>query len=265
MRDHYEYGCGVVTLGVDLAASPKRTAVCWIDWADGRAEIRDARAGATDEELLGWFERADKVGIDAPFGWPDAFVESIASHREGRPWPGHPMEHLRLRETDRHAHERTGIWPLSVSSNLVAIPAMRCAGLLSRYGAVHGPVPRDGSGKLVEVYPAAALKRWGLPHSGYKGKANAASRAKLVQQLRDRTEPWLAASDEIWGDCSENDDVLDAVVAALAARAAATGRCAQISAALTAAASREGWIRLPHPDSLSSLATVTARHNRLRS
>jgi hypothetical protein len=36
----------VITVGVDLAAEPKGTAVASIDWSDGRAVIRDLVIGA---------------------------------------------------------------------------------------------------------------------------------------------------------------------------------------------------------------------------
>jgi predicted nuclease with RNAse H fold len=248
----------VVTLGVDLAASPKRTAVCWIHWADGKAKARDPHTGATDEELLESFERADKVGIDAPFGWPDAFVEAVGAHHRGEPWPTAGDKDLQYRATDRAVRESTGLWPLSVSSDRIGVTAMRAARLLGKLAIQGTPVVRDGSGKLVEVYPAAALKQWRLPSTGYKGTSKAEPRAKLVQQLRDRTRTWLTASDDVWHDCEKSDDVLDALVAALVARAAATGHCDPIPLAMVATARREGWIHLPHPDSLPLLVTTPA-------
>lgn len=32
-------------------------------------------------------ERADKVGIDVPFGWPDAFVSAVRGYGQFQPWP----------------------------------------------------------------------------------------------------------------------------------------------------------------------------------
>jgi len=244
----------VLTLGVDLAANPKRTAVCEIHWADGKGEIRDARVGATDDELLDAFERADKVGIDAPFGWPDAFVESVTAYHEGKPWPRYATERLRLRETDLFVHEQTGIWPLSVSSNLIAVTAMRCALLLSLYEQRHGPVLRDGSGKLVEVYPAAALRVWRQEFAGYKGKANASKRAALVGWLQVTTTSWLRAGDEVWGPCQQTDHVFDALIASLVARLAAAGYCWKVPEGATGCSRREGWIAIPQQSTLSNLA-----------
>ncbi len=44
--------------------------------------------------------------------------------------------------------------PLSVSTDRIALPAMGAASLLSR---LPERAPLDGSGVIVEVYPAAAL------------------------------------------------------------------------------------------------------------
>jgi hypothetical protein len=63
-----------------------------------------------------------------------------------------------------------GVNPLSVSADRIAHAAFRCAGLLARLAALGEPVDRAGSGVVVEVYPAAALRRLGLTHRGYKSR-----------------------------------------------------------------------------------------------
>ena len=76
---------------------------------------------------------------------------------------------LAFRRTDQVVHAATGRWPLSVSADRIAYPAMRCAGLLARLAATGRPVRRSGIDSLVaEVYPAAALRIWELPTAGYK-------------------------------------------------------------------------------------------------
>ena len=99
---------------------------------------------------------------------------------------------------------------------------MRCAGLLAQLAAEGGSVDRSGAGVVVEVYPAAALKHWGLPFRGYKAAANAAVRGEVVDRLAAAT-PWLRF-DAYEPACRQSDLALDAVVAALNARAAAVGR-----------------------------------------
>ncbi len=109
-REHHTEGGLVKTLGIDLAARPKKTAACMIEWRDGRATVQRLDAGHGDPVLCRLIAEADRVGIDAPFGWPDEFVEAVAGHHGLRPWPG--VDHadadefraiLSYRETDTHS------------------------------------------------------------------------------------------------------------------------------------------------------------------
>src|ERR1700754_3144816 len=101
------------TLGIDLAAQDKNTAHCAIEWISERASVELPRAGRPEGELLDVMQRADWIGIDVPFGWPDAIVLAIADYAETGEtgeWPEHaPPEKLRYRG-DRpvraHAHRR---------------------------------------------------------------------------------------------------------------------------------------------------------------
>ncbi|GGD10631.1 DUF429 domain-containing protein [Nocardioides daphniae] len=107
-------------------------------------------------------------------------------------------------------------------------------------------VGRTGrAGPVVEVYPAAALKLWGLPHQGYKGRepANARRRAALVQ-LIGCVLPWLQLGE--YADlCIQTDDALDAVLCAAIAGLARRGETDEIPTEHLAAAAVEGWIALP--------------------
>jgi predicted nuclease with RNAse H fold len=84
---HYEYALFVLTVGIDLASQPERTAVCWIRWNRGCAEAYHIECKATDGHLIEAVEQADKVGIDVPFGWPDAFVKAVTAYAETGRWP----------------------------------------------------------------------------------------------------------------------------------------------------------------------------------
>ena len=218
----------MVTLGVDLASQPKRTATCLIRWGRGSARVETLSLGATDAELHELFTRADKIGIDAPFGWPEPFTRAVAAYSAETVWPSTDIPPLRFRRTDEFVRERLGRWPLSVSSDLIAVPAMRAVRLLAETAAAGEAVDRSGGGRFVEVYPAAALHVWGFPSRGYKRTKGAASRARLVSDLAERTEDWLILCKEDRARCTASDDMLDALVAALVARAAAIGRCEPI-------------------------------------
>lgn len=120
---------------------------------------------------------------------------------------------------------------------------MRCAGLLGRLAAAGQPVDRSGAGVVVEVYPAAALKHWGLTYRSYKGTANTTVRQQLVDTLT-AAAPWLSLGDHEQA-CRRSDHALDAVIAAINARSAAVGLTATPAAEQLDAARTEGWIALP--------------------
>ena len=245
----------VVTLGIDLASplQAKRTATCKVEWSDSKAHALDVILGGDDEVLLARICGADRVGIDAPFGWPDEFVDAVVAHKTLRCWPDCSVNTLRLRETDRFVKSETALNPLSVSADKIGVTAMRAAKLLSRLAAAGQPVDRTGSGRLVEVYPAAALKRWGFPHKGYKKTNASEKRRALVAAIETRTATWLHLQDHVREACEVNDDALDALIAALVARAAALNLCEPIPQESKERAGREGWIALPKLGSLDNL------------
>ena len=244
----------MVTLGVDLASQPKRTATCLIRWDGGSAHVETLSMGATDSDLHELFRRADKIGIDAPFGWPVRFTRAIADYSASTIWPSVDVPRLRFRRTDEVAKQTMGRWPLSVSSDLIAVPAMRAVRLLAETAATGEAIDRSGGRRFVEVYPAAALSIWGFPSRGYKRARGATVRAELVRDFAEQTTDWLTLSEEDWAQCRASDDMLDALVAALVARAAATGHCEPIPPDDQEIANEEGWIALPQTGSLDQLA-----------
>jgi hypothetical protein len=249
----------VITLGIDLASRPERTAACAIEWTDARARVVDIACGQDDDALVKRIAGADKAGLDVPFGWPHAFVEAVARFHAGGDWPEAALTALRFRETDRVVAARTGRWPLSVSTDLIGVPAFRAARLFGRLAGEHVAVDRAGGGRLVEVYPAAALRLWGMASTGYKRRQGRPSLGRLLGALRQRTRGWLEVDAAARRLCVRSDDALDALVAALIARAAALGLCAPPPPEHMARAAVEGWIALPEPDSLRFLAGFSRR------
>jgi predicted nuclease with RNAse H fold len=243
-RDHL---C-VITLGIDLAASDAKTACCEIDWAPRPAAVTLLEVGASDERLVALVSRAERVGIDCPLGWPDIFVEAVNRYQKGSAWPDVPRELMRFRRTDIHVAER-GRWPLSVSTDRIGVTAMRCAALLTHLGVT----ARDGSDKIAEVYPAAALRAWEFDARGYKLDAGADKRRALVDGLRKRTALWLSIPIEFHALCVTSDHALDALLCALVARACALRLTEPAPPEVRPAAVREGWIHVPLGGSFDAL------------
>jgi predicted nuclease with RNAse H fold len=236
------------TLGIDLASSPLRTGMCVLEWGHGGATAQVLEVGAEDGRLLELCRESDVVGIDAPFGWPEAFRELVSARAGPGSWSPARRDELRFRRTDRRVREATGRWPLSVSSDLIGVPAMRCVRLLAALGVTD----RSGDGRVFEVYPAAALACWGLRSTGYKKAKSHARRLQLVQELIGRT-PWMAWTPEVVAAAEANDDLLDALLASFMGRAVALGMTETLMEADREAGRLEGWIHLPMPDSLAGL------------
>jgi hypothetical protein len=133
---------------------------------------------------------------------------------------------------------------LSVSTDLIGVAAMRGARLQHLLGVAGVAVDRSGTaGRIAEVYPAAALRSWGMVSSGYKGRAHRAVRGELVTALVRRCGPIAGAADACLEEC--DDDSLDGFVCALVARAVLLGASTCPDRDQLDLARREGWIHVP--------------------
>ena len=194
------FNATMTVLGIDLAAGTPKTYACLLKPSDGQLVARIV-GGCDDDELRRMAQGCAKIAIDAPFGWPDPFVDALVAHRVADAWPApddEPPEIFRaslsFRTTDQVTmHTRL---PLSVSTDRLGVTAMRCAHLLYRWSAEGETVDRTGRGRFVEVYPAAALVRWGLSPSGYKGGDGAAALAALTAQVVDGVDGLVLSPDD---------------------------------------------------------------------
>jgi predicted nuclease with RNAse H fold len=245
----------MITAGVDLSSQTAHTASCVIEWSGRSATVTDLKVDVDDRAISVLIRSVDKLGIDVPLGWPLAFAEAVAQHSRQGSWPVDYTHGDAL----AYRYRRTDLWvwkelrtspPLSVSTDRIAIPAMRAAAVFSRLGE---QVALDGSGVVVEVYPAAALRRWGFTWRGYKRKEQADARRLLVERVFKETAPWLSIAPAETQLCLASDDAFDALVAALVARAAAAGLVEPIPADERTAARKEGWIAVPREGSLERL------------
>lgn len=230
----------MLTIGVDFAASPRNTAACHVRWADGAALVERVDAAVDDgafHSLLESLAEGDRLGIDCPLGWPVAFVAALRAHQEHEPWPGRGTTGHRAdllwRATDRAVRDLVGRWPLSVSTDRIGVTALRAAHLLDAWETERLPIDRSGvSGPVLEVYPAAARRVWGL------------GAARSVSDLESRLPIRFAATTDR-DACDAVEHSFDALIAALVARAAALGRTSPPPEALLALAAVEGWIHVP--------------------
>lgn len=235
------------TLGIDLSANTTKTGACEIDWHVGTVQL--IQRPVTDDQLVAAIGAAAMTGIDIPLGWPDGFVTAVVAHHHGRPWPSAAIappadrEPLRFRLTDLVTRDR-GAQPLSVSTDRIGVAAMRGARLQHLLAERGFSIDRSGTtGSIAEVYPAAALRHWGLTSSGYKGGSNAAICRVLAADLAARCGRITRAVTACLEGC--DDDALDAVVCAVVAKAVLLGVTERPTPDQMEAAKREGWIHVP--------------------
>jgi predicted nuclease with RNAse H fold len=252
---------GGATLGVDLASQAKKTVAAVIRWGADRATV-ELHPRADDAMILTLARAAEVSGVDAPFGWPRPFVDFLAEDgaaRARRRWDNAYRDALTYRRTDAFIRSVTGSLPLSVSADRIAYVAMRCGLLLAQLGVTD----RSGDGRVFEVYPGAALGQWGLrkgDEGSYKQGAKGEGARRTILERLLQACPWLELSAEQRSACVASDDVLDALIAALNARAAQLGRTLAPATDEDRELARvEGWIALPRAGTLAGLLCAEVR------
>ena len=227
----------MITLGIDLSSQKKNTSACLIDWNEEYSVCSEPSTSCSDDDLDRLISEADVIGVDAPFGWPLAFANAVTEWSYSH-WNDQLRDEMRFRETDREIRTRTGKVPLSVSTNLIALPAMRAMALLNR----HGVIDKSGGDKgFYEVYPGASLAIWNLHKAGYKKKENVDIRKRMLNEIRKKF-PNL----EIPDTYTKTDDNLDALVASITVKDAAKGKTRSPTVAQLPLARQEGWIHAPY-------------------
>lgn len=247
----------MLTAGIDLAAEPKGTALSVIDWGTASASLVSLELGLVDDRIVELTKQSDKIGIDCALGWPVDFVSFLSQSSNssleidgGLDW----RRQLAFRETDRQVRKVTGRWPLSVATDRLGMTALRCAGLLNRLQRAGLEIDRSGAGRIVEVYPAAALRLWDFQTAGYRNSSEI--RGRLLDSLQHKL-PQLDLGhfrDELVESC----DAFDSLIASLNTRSAALGHYEAPTRGMLETASREGWIALPNSQ-LSELFTQLKR------
>lgn len=240
-------------LGIDFsgAAAPWRPAcsrpTVWIASIDGPRLVellpvqRLPGTGEPFERLVNLLAegRYRAAGIDAPFALPErhmppeghaALLADLASMppADDRPFPrgatllAYARQRAPLaspkpaRETERiHGATRSTLWN---GARPGAPFAAACLALLARSKRPVWPW-KDAQGMLVEVFPAAQLRAWGLPSTNYASPEDRSARAQIVAHLEEQRRLIIDAAER--RQMLASADALDAVVAAFGARAAA--------------------------------------------
>lgn len=237
-----------VVVGVDCATQEERTGLAYgLVQPDGRLELKRVTLGTAGESapatIASWIGDTSRfvIALSAPLGWPAALAPALHEHRAGQPIAVEP-DRLFRRETDRFMQAELGRAPAEVGADRVARTARAALELLQRIARAAGReiplawVPGDSWG-AIEVHPAATLISRGIAATGYKVASSAGRRARST--IVERLAPELSTSirSEL---LTENDDLLDALVCAVAAADFARGDA--IGPDDRARAAREGWI-----------------------
>lgn len=179
------------------------------------------------------------AAIDAPFCLPEAHMPpgghaqllkdiSQIPAADDRPFPrgadlvAYATTHAPLasakpsRLTERqHSATRSTLWN---GSRPGAPFAAACLTLIARAQRPVWPW-KDAPGMLVETFPAAQLRAWGLPHTSYADLEARPVRARIITHLEETKHLLIDAADR--KEMLKSSDALDAVLAAFGARAAA--------------------------------------------
>jgi predicted nuclease with RNAse H fold len=247
------------TLGIDLSTDPKKVWTCELNWTSQPPTIVALRQLAAQPDLLAPPSQAagpaphirteasliaglvdvvahfepgpDRiVGVDAPLGWPSAFIEAVSDWDDGDLRGFRKRADLRLRATDRFVHAITHVTPMSVSTDRMGSTAMLLAEVLSRASARLDRARFErasGADGIAEVHPGATLRLWsqagGEPYSvrSYRTNGYGSTREQFVIELIESGVQVTPAQAE---DLFASADAVDALVCALVARAVGLGK-----------------------------------------
>ena len=152
----------LLTLGIDLASAPDKTAFALIEWTlseststhplDYKGQLIQLCLQGSDHDLLHFHpDEHFLIGLDAPLGWPASFVQYIStpldqlksSESPAQVWNPTFRDQFRYRRTDYYTRSVLGRWPLSVSTDYLSLVGLRARGLLRLCLLYTSPSPRD--------------------------------------------------------------------------------------------------------------------------
>jgi predicted nuclease with RNAse H fold len=268
--------------GIDLAASDERTWAVVLEPSPtttplAARSLRPLANGRLHPELTDAANRPRVVGIDCPLGPSLRLLGLLAPTLVRRAGldaalcraelaASAALAHERLREevlyreTDRRVKAEV-VAPLDSNAGFLAYVTPKGAALASALSAAGVPT-------VMEVYPAATVAalyggrvRYRRARRDAAGSQASAARSRIVEDLAQKTASWLSLG-SVAELARRDDDVLDALLAALSALAVAAGFEHEATAPRPSdaeLASIEGWIRVPSPDALERLDEALSR------
>lgn len=236
-----------LTWGLDVSTDKNKTAAVALDWSTpGEARVVEVHRPLRAVDIAPFISmhRDSRWAVDVPFGWPDLFVELMAD-RHTAPLPADAMpaaadwEKWRTRQvaqrlTDRFLTDdpRIKTRPLPASFQLLGATAAMWVLVEAQLVSLGVQVDRAGlEGTVCETYPSAALAAWGF------------GKAKQTWPELQANFPFLTADKKLHSQFA-SDDVCDAVVCALVARARDLDGTIGPPDDQVAAGRREGWIHV---------------------
>lgn len=235
------------TWGLDVSTNRRKTAAVALDWSSpGEARVVDVQHPLRSVDIAPLIaeHKTSTWAVDVPFGWPDLFVELMTDRHHG-PLPAEAMpaeanwEKWRTREiaqrrTDRFLTDdpRINTRPLPASFQLLGATAAMWVLVEAQLVSLGVPIDRAGlDGAICETYPAAALAAWGF------------GRAKQTWDELQASFGYLTADSHLLNHFA-SDDVCDAIVCALVARARDLALTIAPPKDELPVTRREGWIHV---------------------
>lgn len=151
----------MITWGLDLSTDPKKCVAAAIRWDEGRPTVVEVRTPLRPEEIVDLIVDEDApFAVDVPVGWPDAFVDFVAAHRDSVQRPPGDRDAWRKGTLARRATDdrlaKLGAAPLPASFDRLGKTAVSCSRSRPRSLTTPGPVvPR------CDWLTAVVEKGWG--------------------------------------------------------------------------------------------------------
>lgn len=227
-------------VGIDFATDPRGCGICILE----DNTVVHVGHGSTSVEHPLWLvdhcAGATVVAVDVPFGWPIAFAKALSGYHMGDALDL-PREQYRLRTTDLWIRESVPpLQPLSVSTDKLGSTAIVGTNLLHALSneGFHLSPRSAAPAAVVEVYPAASLRVWGLPHRNIEAPA-------VLETLRGAFG--LSIGNSHQQALLRSRHCLDALISALTAKEYADGNTSLPPENISDETLRtEGWICIPN-------------------